>query len=96
MESFSDYLNQAGGRRKKTVKKIGGNFNVQPDKPLSEDAYIDYASNKLIAADKCQQEMNLSVKGQTGSSRVTKNSYTKVSKKSKKIKKVKKVKKVKK
>ena len=92
MESFSDYLNQAGGRRKKkkSVKK-GGEFNIQPDKPLSEDAYIDYASNDLIASDKCQQEMNLSANGQVGSSRVNKKK-TKVSKK-KKSKKNKKLKK---
>ena len=72
MESFSDYLNQAGGRRKKKSVKKGGKFNVQPDKPLSEDAYIDYASNDLIASDKCQQEMNLSANGQAAGSRVNK------------------------
>ena len=49
--------------------QLGGTFTVSPDKPLSEQAYIDYATNRINAANRCQHKINASANGKIGGSK---------------------------
>lgn len=60
-------------KKNKQKNHVGGLFSVEPDKPLSEQPYIDYASNKIISDNKCQQILNASANGKVGGSRKKKN-----------------------
>ena len=50
-------------------RQKGTAWTVKPDKPLSEQSYIDYSSNRIIAANRCQQKINNSANGKSGGAR---------------------------